>query len=91
MGLVERRSSVVNSMWTFSWEWGVVRVALELVPTSALMLGSNTSQGTVEHPKDNTPRAIVFLPGKWFTKRGPSGNARCVLITVVYSLSFEAV
>ena len=91
MGLVERRSSVVNSMWTFSWEWGVVRVALELVPTSALMLGSNTSQGTVEHPKDNTPRAIVFLPGKWFTKRGPSGDARCVLIKVVYSLSFEAV
>ena len=41
----------------------MVGVALELVPTSALMLGNNTSQGTAGHLKDNTPRAIVFLPG----------------------------
>ena len=29
-------------------------VALELVPTSVLMLGNSTFQGTVGHPKDNT-------------------------------------
>ena len=28
----------------FRWEWGVVRVALEMVPTSVAMLGSDTPQ-----------------------------------------------
>ena len=30
------------------------------------------------------------MPGKRFTKRGPSSDVRCVLIRVIYSLSFEA-
>ena len=68
----------------------MVGVALELVPTSVWMLGSDISQDTARYPKDNTPRAIVFLPGKWFIEQGPSGVARCVLIKVIYSLSFEA-
>ena len=54
------------------------------------MLDSDTSQGTAGHPKDNTPKAIVFLPGKWFTEQGTSGDAKYVLIKVIYSLSFEA-
>ena len=28
----ERGSNVVIAKWVFSWKWGVVRVALELVP-----------------------------------------------------------
>ena len=54
------------------------------------MLDSDTSQGTAGHPKDNTPKTIVFLPGKWFTEQGTSGDAKYVLIKVIYSLSFEA-
>ena len=54
MWLVERESNVVNSKWVFSWECSAAGVALELVPTSVLMLGSSTFQGTVGHPKDNT-------------------------------------
>ena len=50
---MERRSNVVNSKWAFSWEWGVVGVALELVLTSVFMLGSDTSQATAEHLKEN--------------------------------------
>ena len=38
-------------------------VALELVPTSVLMLGSDTSQGTAGHPKDNTPEQLSSCPG----------------------------
>ena len=63
MGLVERRSNVVNLKWTFSWEWGVVGVALELVPTSVFMLSSDTSQGTARHPKDNIPEQLSSCPG----------------------------
>ena len=37
-------------------------VALELVPTSVLMLGSSTFQGTVGHPKDNTPEQLSSCP-----------------------------
>ena len=87
---MERRSNVVNSKWVFSWERGVVGVTLELVPTSVELLGSNIPQGIIEQPRDNTPRAIVFLPGKWFTKWGPGGDARCVLIKIIYSLGFKA-
>ena len=63
MRLVERRSNVVNSKWVFSWEWGVVGVALELVPTSIFMLGSDTSQGTPGHLKENTPEQLSSCLG----------------------------
>ena len=38
-------------------------VALELVPTSVLILGSNTSQGIAGHSKDNTPKQLSSCPG----------------------------
>ena len=60
---MERGSNVVNSKWVFSWEFGVARVALELVPTSALMLGSDTSQGIAGHSKDNTPEQLSSCLG----------------------------
>ena len=41
----------------------MARVALELVPTSVLMLGSDTSQGTARHPKDNTPEQLSSCSG----------------------------
>ena len=41
----------------------MVGVALELVPTSALMLGNNTSQGTAGHPKDGSPEQLSSCPG----------------------------
>ena len=50
MWLVERMSNVVILKWVFSWEWGVVKVALELVPTSGGMFGSDTSPGDTESP-----------------------------------------
>ena len=33
-GQWERGSNVVIAKWVFSWEWGVVRVALGLAPHS---------------------------------------------------------
>ena len=40
----------------FSWEWGVVRVALELVPTSReVMFGVDISQEVVGHPGYSLP------------------------------------
>ena len=41
----------------------MARVALELVPTSVLMLSSDTSQGTARHPKDNTLKQLSSCPG----------------------------
>ena len=60
---MERESNVVNSKWVFSWECGAAGVALELVPTSVLMLGSDTSQGIAGHSKDNTPKQLSSCPG----------------------------
>ena len=60
---MERGSNVVNSKWVFSWECGVAGVALELVPTLVLMLGSDTSQGIAGHPKDNTPEQLSSCSG----------------------------
>ena len=59
---MERGSNVVNSKWVFSWECGAAGVALELVPTSVLMLGSDTSQGIARHLKDNTPKQLSSCP-----------------------------
>ena len=40
----------------FSWEWGVVRVTLELVPTSGeVMFGGDISQEVVGHPGYSLP------------------------------------
>ena len=38
-------------------------MTLELVPTSVLMLDSDTSQGTAGHPKDNTLEQSSFCLG----------------------------
>ena len=46
---VERRSNVIILKWVFSWEWGVVRVALELVPTLEDLSSSDTLQGNTKH------------------------------------------
>ena len=40
----------------------MARVALEQVPTSVLMLGSDTSQGIARHLKDNTPKQLSSCP-----------------------------
>ena len=42
----------------FSWEWGVVRVALELVPTSkgGVMFSCGISQGVTGHPGYGLPK-----------------------------------
>ena len=41
----------------FSWEWGVVRVALELVPTSGgVMFGCGIPQGVAGHPGYGLPK-----------------------------------
>ena len=40
----------------FSWEWGVVMVALELVPTSGgVMFGGSISLGVAGHPRYGLP------------------------------------
>ena len=59
----DQGSNSIVSKWVFSWEWGVVGVALELVPTSVFMLGSDTSQGTTEHLKENTPEQLSSCLG----------------------------
>ena len=41
----------------------MVGVALELVPTSIFMLGSDTSQGTPGHLKENTPEQLSSCLG----------------------------
>ena len=46
---MERRSNVIIPKWVFSWEWGLVRVALELVPTLEDLFGSDTPLGNTEH------------------------------------------
>ena len=40
------------------WEWGVVRMALEMVPTSVNMLDNDTPRGTVEHTRDGVLKRI---------------------------------
>ena len=42
------------------WEWSVVRVALELVPTSVHMLGNDTPQGTVGYARDGVSECLFI-------------------------------
>jgi len=88
---VERRSNVVNLKWWFSWEVGCGRGGIgtgshfSIDARLAILPKALAASERQHHP------AIVFLLGKWFTEQGPSGDTRCVLIKVIYSLSFEAV
>ena len=49
------RSSVINTKWVFSWKWGVVRVASELIPRLEDLPRGDVSQGNTEHPGPHFP------------------------------------
>ena len=55
----------------------MVGMTLELVPTSVLMLDSDTSQGTTGHPKDNTLEQSSFCLGN-----GSPSKAQVVMLGV---------
>ena len=55
----EKRSNVIILKWVFSWEWGVVRVASELVRTLEDMSGNNTLQGNTEHRRTHLPEKLL--------------------------------
>ena len=45
------------------WEWGVVRMALEMVLTSVDMLGSDIPQDTAGHTRDGVPERLSSCSG----------------------------
>ena len=47
----------------FRWEWGVVRVALEMVPTSVDMLDNDIQQGIARHTRDGVPERLSTWSG----------------------------
>ena len=49
--------------WVFRWEWSVVRVALELVPTPVDMLSSDIPQGTAEYTRDGVFEHLSYCSG----------------------------
>ena len=53
----ERRSNVVILKWVISWEWGVVRVALELIPTLEDLSSSDTPLGNSKHLETHLPES----------------------------------
>ena len=45
------------------WEWGVVRVPLEMIPTSVDMQDSDIQQGTAGHTRDGVPKHLSTCSG----------------------------
>ena len=65
----------------------MVKVALELVPTSIDMFNSDTPQGTAGYARDGVSERL-FIAQEWFAEQGKSGETRCVLMLIVHSLGF---
>ena len=55
----------------FRWEWVMVRVALEMVPTSVDMLSIDIQQGTTGHTRDGVPERLSSC-----SRCGVSSNAQ---------------
>ena len=47
----------------FRWGWGVIRVALELVPTSVELLSSSMPRDTTGQPGNDTPGQLSLCSG----------------------------
>ena len=88
-GLISyRRSNIVDRRRVFRWEWDVVRVALEMVPTSVGMLGS----GNLRHCRATEKqynRAITFLLRKQITGWDPGGVAWYELMKIICSMGLK--
>ena len=54
----KRRSNVVILKWVFSWEWGVVKMASELILTLEDLPSGDVSQGNTEHLGSHLPRKL---------------------------------
>ena len=67
----------------------MVRVALELVPTSVELLDQRYAMRHCRVAKRWYPRAVVSLLGKWFTRCDPSDVAWYVLMKIICPMGFK--
>ena len=82
-------SNIVDRRWVFRWEWDVVRVALEIVPTSVGMLDSDNPWHCRAIERQYN-RAITFLLRKQITECDPGGVVWYELMKIICSMVLKA-